>query len=77
MEEMKEMLKRQLEKLNQLTESIARLQNVQHYSRPPRYGPLTCRGCNGVGGVKVPSFVGIGSMVPTVSESFYHQYFEP
>lgn len=30
-----------------------------------------------MGGVKVPSLVHTGSMVSTVSESFYHQHFEP
>lgn len=44
--EMKEMLKRQQEQLNQLTESIARLQNPQQYTRPPRSGPIVCLRCN-------------------------------
>uniref|UniRef100_A0A665U756 Gypsy retrotransposon integrase-like protein 1 n=1 Tax=Echeneis naucrates TaxID=173247 RepID=A0A665U756_ECHNA len=30
-----------------------------------------------MGGIKVPSLVDTGSMVSTVSESFFHQYFEP
>lgn len=30
-----------------------------------------------MGGVKVPSLVDTGSMVSTVSESFFCQYFEP
>lgn len=43
---MREMLKCQQEKLNQLTESIDCLQNVQQYSHQPRDGPLKCKRCN-------------------------------
>lgn len=60
--EMREMLKRQQEQLNQLTESIAQLQNFQQRSRPPRTGPVICRRCNQPGhfarecdGVRAPS----------------------
>lgn len=46
MGELREMLRRQQEQLNQLTESIARLQNPPPHSRPPRTGPIICRRCN-------------------------------
>lgn len=46
MAEMKEMLRRQQEQLNLLTESIDRLQNPQQYNRPPRTSPIICRRCN-------------------------------
>lgn len=71
MSEIKEMLKRQQEQLNQLTESIARLQNVPQYSRPPHYGPLICRRCNQPGhfardydGVRVPLRLQVPSEPP-------------
>lgn len=43
--EMREMLKRQQEQLNQLTESIARLQDSNWRSRPSRADPVICRRC--------------------------------
>ena len=43
--EMREMLKRQQEQLNQLTESIARLQDSNWRSRPSRSDPVICRRC--------------------------------
>lgn len=44
--EVREMLKRQQEQLDQLTASIAQLQHFQPHSRPPRTGPVICRRCN-------------------------------
>lgn len=46
MGEMREMLKRQQEQLNQLTASIAQLQHVQQRGRPLRSGPTICHRCH-------------------------------
>lgn len=46
MSELREMLKRQQEQLNQLVGSIAQLQNSHQNSHPPRTGPPLCRRCN-------------------------------
>ncbi|KAM7376711.1 hypothetical protein PAMP_006422 [Pampus punctatissimus] len=46
MTEMREMLKRQQEQLNQLMGSIAQLQDSHHYRRPSQPGPVICRRCN-------------------------------
>ena len=62
MSQMREMLSRQQEQLNQLVASMAQLQNSRRDYRPPRTGPLICRRCNQPGhfarecdGVRVPS----------------------
>lgn len=61
MSEMRDMLRRQQEQLNQLMASINQLQNSNQHRRPPRSGPLVCRRCNQPGhfshecdGVRVP-----------------------
>lgn len=62
MNEMRDMLRRQQEQLNQMMASIAQLQNSSQYRRSPRSGPLICRRCNQPGhfasecdGIRVPS----------------------
>ncbi|XP_058497498.1 uncharacterized protein LOC131467514 isoform X1 [Solea solea] len=44
--ELKELLKRQQEQLNQLTQTVASLQNRPIQTHPPRSGPLICRRCH-------------------------------
>ena len=43
--EMSDMLKQQQQQLNQLTQSIALLQNSQQRNYAPRQGPIICRRC--------------------------------
>lgn len=46
--EMKELLRRQQEQLDRLTQSMTRLQESQHArprNRPPRFGPIICHRC--------------------------------
>ena len=43
--ELKEMLKRQQEQLNQLTQTVALLHSTEPPSHPPRGGPVICRRC--------------------------------
>lgn len=43
--EMSDMLRQQQQQLNQLTQSIALLQNSQQHHRAPRQGPIICRRC--------------------------------
>lgn len=45
MAEVKEMLKKQQEQLNQLSERLLQLQNPPRWSQPPRQGPIICRRC--------------------------------
>lgn len=59
--EMRQLLVRQQEQLDQLTQSIASLRNPRPYSRLPRNGPVICRRCQQPGhyarecdGVRVP-----------------------
>ncbi|XP_014833922.1 PREDICTED: uncharacterized protein LOC106911625 [Poecilia mexicana] len=46
MSQIREMLKRQQEQLQQLSESISQLQNFHRTNRPPFAGPVICRRCN-------------------------------
>lgn len=43
--DLKAILKRQQDQLNQLTQSIALLQNNQRHARLPHDGPIICRRC--------------------------------
>lgn len=59
--EMRQLLMRQQEQLDQLTRNIASLRNPRPYSHNPRNGPLVCRRCQQPGhfarecdGVRVP-----------------------
>ena len=59
--ELREMLKLQQEQLNQLTQSVSRLQSSNRYGRSPHRGPIVCQRCQQPGhfarecdGVRVP-----------------------